>query len=282
MRLPESPQLPLVPPVSVETLKVFVPDHAVHGGDKQLERGNTFAAKGNWRAAIGAYTKGILLDPDYGANYVARGDAYEHDGRRQDAISDYRKAVQLYDTKSIFVKKITDAKDRLAVLTGGQAPSLSTYANPRASAPNVTPPVDLQPVPVPPTSILDFGQRRRAIAPLTIETEAGTNYLLKFINSANPRDQKMIFVRGGERYDTKMPLGSYYVRAASGSTWYGKKDFFGPSTSFFRLQTLDGRQQALEFSQQGNILRGQTIVMKSVAQGNLRQEPISRELFEGD
>ena len=92
----------------------------------------------------------------------------------------------------------------------------------------------------------------------------------------------MIFVRGGERYETKMPLGSYYVRAASGSTWYGKKDFFGPSTSFFRLQTLDGRQQALEFSQQGNILRGQTIVMKSVAQGNLRQEPISREQFEGD
>jgi hypothetical protein len=126
--------------------------------------------------------------------------------------------------------------------------------------------------------MLEFGRNRRAIAPL--ETEAGTNYLLKFINAANSGDHKLIFVRGGERYETKMSLGSYYIRAASGSIWYGKKDLFGPSTSFFRFNNLDGTQQLVVFSQQGNTLRGQTIIMKTVAQGNMQQEPISRNEFE--
>jgi hypothetical protein len=155
-----------------------------------------------------------------------------------------------------------------------RAPGSTSRQNAPAASSN------LQPVPPPPTSTLDFGQKRRAIAPLSIETEAGTNYLLKFIDVANSRDQKLIFVRGGERYATKMPLGSYYIRAASGTTWYGKKDFFGPFTSFFRFKNIDGSQQVFAFTQRGNTINGLTIIMKTVVQGNLQQESISRDEFE--
>jgi hypothetical protein len=36
-----------------------------------------------------------------------------------------------------------------------------------------------------------------------------------------------IFVRGGENVETLVPLGSYYVRYASGTTWYGHDHLFG-------------------------------------------------------
>ena len=52
---------------------------------------------------------------------------------------------------------------------------------------------------------------------------------------ADAKDQIMIYIRGGDPFTTKVPLGSYYVRAASGNTWYGEDDLFGPNTAFFKL-----------------------------------------------
>ncbi len=48
------------------------------------------------------------------------------------------------------------------------------------------------------------------------------------------------------------------MRAASGHTWYGKNDLFGPETQFFRLR---GKKESgveespvFHFTQEGNII----------------------------
>jgi hypothetical protein len=135
-------------------------------------------------------------------------------------------------------------------------------------------------LPSPPTSTIAKSRRKNAIAPLTIGSEAGTNYLVKLVNVADEKDQIMIFVKGGESYSTKVPLGSYRIRAASGSTWYGRNDLFGPETQFFRLRSKkDDESSVFKFTQQSNKILGMTISFKKVFQGNMEQEKISRIEF---
>jgi len=91
----------------------------------------------------------------------------------------------------------------------------------------------LKPVNPPPTSTIGRSRRRNAIAPLAIETESGTNYLIKLVRVDDKKAFILIFVKGGEEYSTKIPLGTYNIREAAGLIWYGLKDLFGPSTHFF-------------------------------------------------
>ena len=40
------------------------------------------------------------------------------------------------------------------------------------------------------------------------------------------------FIRSGDRLKIALPQGTYRVRTASGKTWYGDKELFGPKTSY--------------------------------------------------
>jgi hypothetical protein len=40
---------------------------------------------------------------------------------------------------------------------------------------------------------------------LAIETESGTNYLIKLVKVDNEKDFILVFVKGGETYSTKVP-----------------------------------------------------------------------------
>jgi hypothetical protein len=137
----------------------------------------------------------------------------------------------------------------------------------------------LKPVSSPPTSTIARGRRRNAIAQLIIETESGTNYLIKLVRVDHDKDFIQIFVKGGETYSTKVPLGTYNIREAAGLIWYGLKDFFGPSTRFFRMRNKDGRQANFSFNQQGNIVHGMKLSLKKVAEGNMEEESIRRDEF---
>src|SRR5204863_9360044 len=86
--------------------------------------------------------------------------------------------------------------------------------------------------PQPPTGDTQKRARKNGIAPFRIETEGGASYLIKLVSVANAKDQIVIFVRGGETYATKVPLGRYHLRAATGETWYGREDLFGPRTQY--------------------------------------------------
>ena len=162
----------------------------------------------------------------------------------------------------------------LASLVGWPPPigSLHTGTN------NVSEPLDDRP-----TTVLHHSRRRNAIAPLTIKTEPGLNYVIKLVNVADPKDQIMIYVAGGNEYSTKVPLGDYAVRGASGRKWYGEEDYFGPSTKFFRFKTRKGgtagEPVVISFSRQGNILHGSTLLLQATFDGNMSQEDISKADF---
>jgi hypothetical protein len=167
----------------------------------------------------------------------------------------------------------------------GAAPGFGVCVERKVSSAQETPPnvPKSKPLPAPSTGLIGRGFRRNKIAPLTIETQAGTNYLIKLVNVGDAKDQIMIYVSGGQSYSTKVPLGFYHVRGASGDIWYGKEDLFGPDTRFFRLRTKNGKAtgelQVLHFYRQGNKIMGMTLSFKAVRDGNMEQEVISRNDF---
>jgi hypothetical protein len=137
-------------------------------------------------------------------------------------------------------------------------------------------------LPPPRTGPIEQARRRAAIAPFTVIGGSGTNYLIKLVNAADERQHILIFVRGGEQYSTKVPLGTYKLRAASGSSWYGKDDLFGPNTQFFQLKNKGGSsndQSLLRFYREGRKIIGTTLNFQPVQFGNLEQENISRDEF---
>lgn len=138
-------------------------------------------------------------------------------------------------------------------------------------------------LPPPRTGAIQQGRRKNRIALFSVEGSAGTNYLIKLINVSDAKDQFLIFVRGGEKYSTKVPLGTYRLRAAAGTTWYGKDELFGPSTYFFQLRKKAGTsgddRSLLRFYRQGRTIYGTTLNFKPVEFGNLEQETISKDEF---
>ncbi|MEY9880429.1 hypothetical protein [Bradyrhizobium sp. USDA 329] len=140
--------------------------------------------------------------------------------------------------------------------------------------------------PAPPTGDLQTRNRRNAIAPFSVRTKTGSNYLIKLVNVANSKDQIWIFLRGGEPYSTKVPVGAYSLRVASGSTWYGRGELFGPDTRFFRLRGKRGAAVAetpiLEFKKERNRIVGHTLSFEGSGDGNMEQEAMTRSEFDAN
>jgi HPt (histidine-containing phosphotransfer) domain-containing protein len=82
-------------------------------------------------------------------------------------------------------------------------------------------------IPVPVSSGVLQRPTNPIVAPLGIKTSKGSNYYVKLINMAGQTVRTM-FVVGGNYFETKVPLGIYEMRYASGTTWYGTRHLFGP------------------------------------------------------
>jgi len=136
----------------------------------------------------------------------------------------------------------------------------------------------------PPTGDIQPRRHRNAIAPFTVLTESGQNYLIKLVNVDNVKDQIWIYLKGGDSYSTKVPVGTYNFRAATGTEWYGREALFGSGTRFFRLRPKGGAavnaQQTLQFRKERNRITGMTISLKGVADGNMEQEAMTRSEFD--
>jgi hypothetical protein len=236
-----------------------------------LAKGDDYAAHGKFRKAITEYTRALKESRGLASALAGRASVYERIGDKAHAVRDYCEAV----ANSGHFETYKRAKARIAQLTGQPA-----AASPSPSAVNqpASLPSDLRPTKSPPTSTIERSRRRNAIAPFAVETESGTYYLIKLVR-VDGMDSILIFVRGGETYSTKVPLGSYNIRAAAGSIWYGRKDFFGPSTHFFRMRNKDGKNPTFNFYRQGNKVFGMTVSLMKVIEGNMEEETISRDEF---
>jgi hypothetical protein len=262
--------VPIADPAEVARLGLVPPpDPGVFTtvqADRYVSKGNTFADTGQFGKAIVEYTKALKDLPDDVPALAARALAYEKKGEKTHAIADYCKLIVA--TSSYHYRK--SAVEAVARLTQQRtAGSLTESRVPTGSETKIA-------SQSPPTSMLEKSHRKNAIASLIIETEPGADYLIKLVNAANEKDQIVIYVKGGETYSTKVPLGGYRIRAATGETWYGRNDLFGPDTHFFRLR---GESPVFYFRQAGRTIHGMKLRLGKVIGGNMEEEKISRSEF---
>lgn len=108
-----------------------------------------------------------------------------------------------------------------------------------------------------------------AIAPLRIVTRpSGHHYFVKIEYYHIGRTAITIFVRDGASVDLDVPLGSYALKYACGTTWYGTNYLFGPETSYYKAE------DRFDFQIEGNHVTGYTIELFLQRDGNLRTTDI--------
>ncbi len=107
--------------------------------------------------------------------------------------------------------------------------------------------------------------------PLTIRTRAGSgNFYVKLVGRYSGSERLVIFVHDGATvHDINVPAGTYELRYASGTTWYGEEDLFGPDTSYSKAES--------DFSfGDGD---GYTVELYKQVGGNLQTSPINKNNF---
>lgn len=112
------------------------------------------------------------------------------------------------------------------------------------------------------------------IAPLEIKTSAGPEkYYIKLVDAQTGETVMTFFIYGGQRFETKVPLGIYYLKYASGEAWYGEGRWFGPNTSYSKAD------QTFEFYRLGSQISGYTVELILQRSGNLSTRKISASDF---
>ncbi len=111
------------------------------------------------------------------------------------------------------------------------------------------------------------------VAPLTIQTSAGANYLVKLVDYYSKSEVMTIFVNGGDTTKVKVPLGVYEIKYASGTKWYGYQHLFGDETSYSKAEN------SFSFKNTGYQITGYTITLYRVSNGNLRTSHINKSEF---
>jgi hypothetical protein len=121
------------------------------------------------------------------------------------------------------------------------------------------------------------------LAPLNISTKSGIHYYIKIFNSKTGDTALTAFIHGGKKIETKLPLGDYKIKYATGKDWCGKNQnlLFGEHTSTYILDkvfSFNMEQKQYERYTQ-NRYEGHTIELYLQIGGNLRSRQIDRSNF---
>ncbi|GEM_PF-1782142 len=111
------------------------------------------------------------------------------------------------------------------------------------------------------------------VAPLGIQTRAGTNYFIKLVNTATDQAILTAYLVGGRLFEVDVPLGTYEIRYAAGDIWYGPQYLFGPETVYSKADEL------FHFTFDGYQYSGYTVELILQAYGNLETSQIRAEDF---
>jgi hypothetical protein len=84
--------------------------------------------------------------------------------------------------------------------------------------------------------IVSASKPKNRVVPLQVRAGTGGNYFVRLVNVADEGDVINVFIRGGTTLKVEMPLGTYRLRFASGSTGYGEKLLFGQQTSYWIVE----------------------------------------------
>ncbi|PTX98785.1 hypothetical protein DB345_03440 [Spartobacteria bacterium LR76] len=110
-------------------------------------------------------------------------------------------------------------------------PEAITLNLPHFSAPEITRPA---------SGILFSNKEGKKYATLEISTDPGLDYFIILTPAEGGSPELIAYLTGGDPLTCKLPTGSYELRYASGDSWYGKKYFFGPRATYFKIaQPID-------------------------------------------
>lgn len=116
--------------------------------------------------------------------------------------------------------------------------------------------------------------REEPIAPLKIVVPSGgTHYFVKIVDAVTSSTVAAVFIRAGNSVRLEVPTGSYEIKYAMGTTWYGTKYLFGPET------TAAKADKSFDFHIDGDKVRGYTVELIRQTGGNLQTSAISLKDF---
>jgi hypothetical protein len=150
--------------------------------------------------------------------------------------------------------------------SGTKAQSSSTQRSSSQATPNLTPVIQYP-------GILYNRTGRAGVAPLNLVTREGADYYVKLVDITNGKDAVGIYVFGGQGFEVLVPLGSYEMRYASGKTWYGLANLFGPGTRYAKAHDI------FNFRATPTGYAGYTVELILQSKGNLRTTSIRPEQF---
>ena len=111
------------------------------------------------------------------------------------------------------------------------------------------------------------------VAPFEVITSPGANYFVKLVEPTSGTTVVDVFIRGGERMQIDVPLGTFEMRYAAGQTWYGAEHLFGPATNYNKSDRL------FSFTSDYQGVSGYTVELILQTDGNLRTRSIDASEF---
>jgi hypothetical protein len=115
--------------------------------------------------------------------------------------------------------------------------------------------------------------RRTILAPLKIYTQGNQHHFIKVVDPKVNRSVLTVFVQAGRDVSLQVPIGTYEIKYAMGTQWYGENDLFGVNTSFGKAE------RQLVFQVNGRKVRGYSLRLYPQVGGNLKTKPINRTDF---
>ena len=115
------------------------------------------------------------------------------------------------------------------------------------------------------------------IAPMTIRTARGSNYFVKLEEAANQNPVLAFFIHGGSTVTANVPLGRFVLKYATGTSWCGLEEMFGPDTATFKANDIF--TFAREFTEDGYTTSSWTVELIQQKAGNLKTSRINRSDF---
>jgi hypothetical protein len=128
-------------------------------------------------------------------------------------------------------------------------------------------------VPFPQSGTIRIAGNAEGVAPFEILSPKGENYYIKMVDAITGENKVVIFVRGGQPTEVMVPVGTYEIRYASGTTWYGESYLFGPDTAYTKTD------EDFDFRRTPNGYSGYTVTLYKVERGNLSTSPLQPEDF---
>ncbi len=111
------------------------------------------------------------------------------------------------------------------------------------------------------------------LAPLKIYTKGNLHHFVKVVDPKLNQSVLTVFIRAGQDVFVQVPIGTYEIRYATGTQWYGENDLFGKNTFYGKAQ------KSFVFKVNGNKVQGYSLYLYPKRGVPLPTKRINRNQF---